>query len=119
MREKMRAHLGSAEGESRFDLKHDRGGIVDIEFMVQYLILAHANTHPELAAYTDNIRQLEALANTGCIAAADANALKTTYIRYRALNHEAILAGQHGGVDREEVADERQLVSRYWAKWMN
>ena len=36
MREKMRAHLGSKAGDAGFDLKHDRGGIVDIEFMVQY-----------------------------------------------------------------------------------
>lgn len=119
MREKMRAHLGSFDDEPRFDLKHDRGGIVDIEFMVQYLILAHAEMHPELAAYTDNIRQLEGLANVGCITAADADALKAAYVRYRALNHEAILAGQHGRVDWEDVADERQLVSHYWANWMN
>jgi Glutamine synthetase adenylyltransferase len=49
MREKMRAHLGSAEGESRFDLKHDRGGIVDIEFMVQYLILILSGCTPRTA----------------------------------------------------------------------
>ena len=49
MREKMRAHLGSKAGDAGFDLKHDRGGIVDLEFMVQYQVLAHAETHPELA----------------------------------------------------------------------
>jgi glutamate-ammonia-ligase adenylyltransferase len=119
MREKMRTHLGGADRESDFDLKHGRGGIVDIEFMVQYLILAHADAYPKLADYTDNIRQLEALATVGCITTADSEALKTAYVRYRALNHEAILAGHHGRVDREYVADERQLVSRYWAKWMN
>lgn len=119
MREKMRQHLGSPDNEPLFDLKHDRGGIVDIEFMVQYLVLAHAKTHPGLAAYTDNIRQLEGLAGVGCMTAADAEALKATYVRYRALNHEAILAGQAGRIDPQWVADERQQVSQFWAKWMN
>jgi len=118
MREKMRAHLASPASESLFDLKHDRGGIVDIEFMVQYQILAHAETHPELAAYTDNIRQLDGLAAVGCVSKHDAEALKAAYVRYRALNHEAILAGRAGRVLPELVDQERQLVEQLWARWM-
>ena len=49
MRDKMHDHLDADVSETSFDLKHDRGGIVDIEFMVQYQILAHAEAHPELA----------------------------------------------------------------------
>jgi glutamate-ammonia-ligase adenylyltransferase len=119
MREKMRAHLGSSAGDSGFDLKHDRGGIVDIEFMVQYQVLAHAEMHPELATYTDNIRQLDGLSGSGCISTVDADALKSAYVRYRTLNHEAILAGRKGRVEIAEVENERQLVEGLWAQWMS
>jgi len=119
MREKMRAHLASSAGDSGFDLKHDRGGIVDIEFMVQYQVLAHAELHPELATYTDNIRQLDGLSESGCISTVDADALKSAYVRYRTLNHEAILAGRKGRVEIAEVENERQLVESLWAQWMS
>ncbi len=119
MREKMREHLGSKAGDASFDLKHDRGGIVDIEFMVQYQILAHAETHPELAAYTDNIRQLNGLSKSGCISTVDADALKTAYVRYRTLNHGAILAGRKGRVAVAAVESERQSVMGLWARWMS
>ena len=119
MREKMRAHLGSKAGDAGFDLKHDRGGIVDIEFMVQYQVLAHAETHPELATYTDNIRQLDGLSESGCISTVDADALKRAYVRYRTLNHEAILAGLKGRAESAEVENERQLVEGLWAQWMS
>ncbi len=118
MREKMREHLASPAGESGFDLKHDQGGIVDIEFMVQYRILASAEMHPELAHYTDNVRQLDGLADAGCIAVNEAEALKAAYVRYRALNHEAILAGRPGRIDDALVSDERAEVTRLWAQWM-
>ena len=119
MREKMRTHLGSSAGDSGFDLKHDRGGIVDIEFMVQYQVLAHAEMHPELASYTDNIRQLDGLSESGCISTVDADALKSAYVHYRTLNHEAILAGRKGRAEIAEVENERQLVEGLWAQWMS
>jgi glutamate-ammonia-ligase adenylyltransferase len=119
MREKMRVHLGGSAGDSGFDLKHDRGGIVDIEFMVQYQVLAHAEMHPELATYTDNIRQLDGLSESGCISTVDADALKSAYVHYRTLNHEAILAGRKGRAEIAEVENERQLVEGLWAQWMS
>ena len=119
MREKMLARLGSKAGDAGFDLKHDRGGIVDIEFMVQYQILAHAETHPELAIHTDNIRQLDGLSKAGCVSTADADALKIAYVRYRTLHHEAILAGRKGRTEFAEVENERQLVEGLWAQWMS
>ena len=119
MREKMRAHLGSKAGDAGFDLKHDRGGIVDIEFMVQYQVLAHAETHPKLATYTDNIKQVDGLSESGCISTVDADALKTVYVRYRTLHHEAILAGRKGRPEFAEVVNERQLVEGLWAQWMS
>ena len=67
MREKMRNHLGSDihnDGSKAFHLKQDTGGIVDIEFMVQYAVLAWSQADPALLTYTDNIRILECLAQS-------------------------------------------------------
>ncbi|MGH8459602.1 MAG: bifunctional [glutamate--ammonia ligase]-adenylyl-L-tyrosine phosphorylase/[glutamate--ammonia-ligase] adenylyltransferase, partial [Nevskiales bacterium] len=60
MRQKMHASLGDRT-PGRFDLKHGRGGITDIEFMVQYAVLRDAAAQPELVRYSDNIRQLDGL----------------------------------------------------------
>ena len=66
MRLRMRRELSKA-GAGQFDIKQDAGGIADIEFLVQYWVLAAANAHPELLTYTDNIRQLEGLAAVGVL----------------------------------------------------
>ena len=58
-----------------FDLKHDRGGMIDIEFMVQYLVLAHAHRRPELVANTGNIALLKLAAELGLIPAAPESSL--------------------------------------------
>ena len=119
MREKMRCYFGSGVNETFFDLKHDRGGIVDIEFMVQYQVLAHAEAYSELATYTDNIRQLDGLSESGCISIADAGMLKRAYVRYRALSHEAILADREGQVSVDVIETERRQVEAIWTKWMS
>ena len=119
MREKMHSHFDAGVNKTGFDLKHDRGGIVDIEFMVQYQVLAHAEAHPELAAYTDNIRQLDGLSQSGCISIRDADVLKRSYVRYRALIHEAILAGRKGRVSVDVIESERRQVEAIWAHWMS
>ncbi len=82
MRAKMRDNLGTRataagtasnafEATAAFDLKHDAGGIVDIEFMVQYAVLAWSGEHPALLEFTDNIRILEGLERAGLIASED------------------------------------------------
>ena len=60
MRKRMRDALGSAESD-RMHLKQDDGGVADIEFVVQYLVLANAAEHPTLLTYTDNVRVLESV----------------------------------------------------------
>ncbi len=90
MRLRMRKELSrSAAGE--FDIKQDAGGIGDIEFLVQYWVLAGAQAHPELLTYTDNIRQLEGLVAVGVIDAATALWLKEAYISYRTVLHHLSL----------------------------
>ncbi len=92
MRLRMRKEL-SCSGPGEFDMKQDAGGISDIEFLVQYWVLAGARAHPQLLTYTDNIRQLEGLAAVGVIDAATALWLKETYINYRSVLHHLSLEG--------------------------
>jgi glutamate-ammonia-ligase adenylyltransferase len=92
MRLRMRKEL-SRSGPKEFDIKQDAGGIGDIEFLVQYWVLAGARAHPELLTYTDNIRQLEGLAAVGMIDEETALWLKETYINYRTVLHHSSLEG--------------------------
>ena len=63
MRDKMRTHLDKSN-QNTVDLKQGPGGLVDIEFLVQYLVLRHAAQHPEIIEYSDNIRVLSQLVQT-------------------------------------------------------
>ena len=92
MRLRMRKEL-SRSGPQEFDIKQDAGGIGDIEFLVQYRVLAGAQAHPELLTFTDNIRQLEGLAAVGMIDEDTALWLKETYINYRTVLHHLSLEG--------------------------
>ena len=76
-----------------FDLKRDPGGIVDIEFVVQYLVLAHAHRFPALTRWSDNIRILDALKETGVLPEHQAAALGSAYLAYRSAVHVAALEG--------------------------
>jgi glutamate-ammonia-ligase adenylyltransferase len=98
----------------KFDLKQDAGGIADIEFMVQYGVLAWAFTHPELLRYTDNIRLLEGLARAGAMTAQDADLLSDIYRVYRAKVHQLTLLKEPIVVDAHAFAEQRQAVMRVW-----
>lgn len=117
MRDKMRAHLSSdAPGKQHavFDLKQDRGGIVDIEFMVQYGVLAWAHETPELTRYPDNVRILEGLAHHGLLPADAAAGLRDAYLQYRARGHRLALANLEAKVADDEFQPERALVMHWW-----
>lgn len=116
MREKMRAQLAPKAGE--IDLKHSPGGLVDIEFLVQYLTLAHAADHPALTRWTDNVRLLETLARTGVLADADAQVLTQAYLALRARGHRLALAQQGGWLATDELAAERARVGALWDAWL-
>jgi glutamate-ammonia-ligase adenylyltransferase len=91
----MRDNLGSQSvGKAEYQLKQDAGGIVDIEFMVQYLVLAHSTTHPDLLTWTDNVRLLETLAAENIMDPEQSDALKQAYIAYRSLAHRRALQNQ-------------------------
>ncbi|MCY0108167.1 bifunctional [glutamate--ammonia ligase]-adenylyl-L-tyrosine phosphorylase/[glutamate--ammonia-ligase] adenylyltransferase [Pseudomonas monsensis] len=125
MRAKMRDNLGSKgtaagtaanafEATAPFDLKQDAGGIVDIEFMVQYAALAWSHNHPPLLRWTDNIRILEELEHEGLMPAEDASLLREAYKAYRSAAHRQALQKDAGVIAGDQFADERRQVLRIW-----
>ncbi len=120
MREKMRSHLGSPEVQQllQFNLKQDRGGIVDIEFLVQYFCLAYAASHPKIITYTDNIRILDALESAAILNEEDAQALREAYKAYRAMGHRQVMQEQSNTLDAETLKEHRTQVSRIWEQVM-
>jgi glutamate-ammonia-ligase adenylyltransferase len=117
MREKMRGELDKPAA-GRFHLKHGRGGIVDIEFMVQYAVLRWAAEVPKLLQWTDNLRLLETLAAAGLVAAQDGQALHDAYFAYRAIAHRCALQDREPDVAADELLEHRQTVSTVWQRLM-
>ncbi|SAM58345.1 Glutamate-ammonia-ligase adenylyltransferase [Cardiobacterium hominis] len=82
MRQKMHDNQ-PAPPEGHFHLKQDAGGLIDIEFIVQYLLLAHSAEEPVLCRMSDNIRQLAALEATGILTSSQAMTLRDNYRKLR------------------------------------
>ncbi len=97
-----------------FDLKQSPGGIVDIEFLVQYLVLLHAHQHAELVRWTDNVRLLDTLAETEIIEASSAVFLKKAYLNYRAAVHRLNLQEAPALVPEEEIRNDSDRVGHLW-----
>uniref|UniRef100_UPI0010A040BF bifunctional [glutamate--ammonia ligase]-adenylyl-L-tyrosine phosphorylase/[glutamate--ammonia-ligase] adenylyltransferase n=1 Tax=Ningiella ruwaisensis TaxID=2364274 RepID=UPI0010A040BF len=93
MRLKMREHLNKST-QSDIDIKQCEGGIVDIEFMVQFWILNHTCKHPRLSTWSDNLRILDDLASEHIIDAHLAEELKRSYLWLRHLGHRIQLSGR-------------------------
>ena len=113
MRSRMRDKLDKSDLD-RFDLKHGVGGIGDIEFLVQYLVLQNAREHPTVFHYSDNIRQLDALAAAACIDNTTAKRLQDIYKAYRLRLHHLALDEQKPLVADNEFGSERKFVSDIW-----
>src|SRR5271166_4832452 len=114
MRARMRRELSRA-GAGQFDVKQDAGGIADIEFLVQYCVLAAAHRYPQLVTHTDNIRQLESLAAVGVIDAATAQWLMEAYRGYRAVLHRLSLEGDGlPVVAASDFAAQRGRIEAIW-----
>ncbi|WP_339843375.1 bifunctional [glutamate--ammonia ligase]-adenylyl-L-tyrosine phosphorylase/[glutamate--ammonia-ligase] adenylyltransferase [uncultured Halopseudomonas sp.] len=129
MRQKMRDNLGTRATsagfaplafteQASFDLKQDAGGIVDIEFMVQYAVLAWSCQHPELLRYTDNIRILDGLRDAGLVSGEDVQRLQEAYKAYRAAAHRLALQKQPGKVSGDQFHDFRRAVMALWQQWL-
>lgn len=115
MRVKMRDHLGSKSTDGDvFHLKQDRGGIVDIEFLVQFLALAYSKDQPELIRFTDNIRILDAAEQLALLPAEDAELLREAYKAYRSVGHRLSLQEQSNVISAQEMQDLRDAVAAIW-----
>jgi glutamate-ammonia-ligase adenylyltransferase len=112
MREKMRTHLDDTR-DDYVNLKHAPGGLVDIEFICQYLVLRYAAACEGLFAVTDNVRQLAALAKTGALTSSQADQLTEAYIAVRGATHHQRL-GCDVGIGAQELSLRRQQVVAIW-----
>jgi [glutamine synthetase] adenylyltransferase / [glutamine synthetase]-adenylyl-L-tyrosine phosphorylase len=106
---------GHPNRSTLFDVKHDRGGMVDIEFIVQYLVLAHASTHPELLDDVGNIELLERAARAGLVDAKAATACAQAYRDFRRMQHVLRLnATRYARVEPETATAQRTAVRALW-----
>lgn len=118
----MRARLRKeqrVEDRSHFDIKQGRGGIVDIEFLVQYLILRHAHRHPEMTRWTDNVRLLQALNEAGILDDTTAYLLRRAYLIFRAMVHRLNMRQQPARVIDDRFSASRRFVIDTWNQFLS
>jgi glutamate-ammonia-ligase adenylyltransferase len=118
MRARMLETHGSRQA-GQMDIKHDRGGIVDIEFMVQYWVLRWAAEHPALIRQTDNIHLLQVLAGEGLLDPKRAAFLEEGYRRYLSLEHHLKLQERGSLLPAAELGDLPERVRRVWQDEFN
>jgi len=117
MRQRMRKELDRSD-EALFDLKHGVGGMGDVEFLVQYLVLHAANTDPGVIFFSDNIRQLDALIAGGILDDTTGQRLQDIYRCYRLQSHRLVLDGQKALCDSDSLRPEREFVVSIWQDWL-
>jgi [glutamine synthetase] adenylyltransferase / [glutamine synthetase]-adenylyl-L-tyrosine phosphorylase len=116
MRERMRQeHLQPVP--EKFDLKQGVGGMVDIEFIVQYLALLHAHEYPEIIRWSDNVRILNALNRTGIINDQTAHILRDGYLTYRAMVHRLSLQNKSAIVTANRFLKLRKIILKVWENY--
>jgi glutamate-ammonia-ligase adenylyltransferase len=113
MRQKLREHHGVASTE----VKHKAGGIVDLEFISQFLVLGYAAKYPALYQYSDNIRILDAAAEAGLMPLAQAQQLQQAYQQLRGISHRQTLAPAQGAAE-EDLSVAEQQVRAAWQQFV-
>jgi glutamate-ammonia-ligase adenylyltransferase len=116
---KMRARMAEEygrKGQVGFDLKQGRGGMVDIEFMVQYIVLLMAREFPSLVRWTDNVRLIQSLAQCGLISDQAAHLLRAAYLTYRAQAHRLGLRDRPAAVPEGTFESLRKGVAGLWRR---
>ena len=116
MRHKMRDHLGGKSGEGEFDLKHDPGGMIDLEFLCQYAVLAMGHETPALLEWSDNMRILETLEASERLSARECQRLREAYLALRSAAHRASLTGEPARGRDEAFQDHRRAVIEAWQR---
>jgi glutamate-ammonia-ligase adenylyltransferase len=113
MRARMTAEPRRGRGE-RFDLKQDPGGLVDIEFLVQYLVLANAWRHNDLAERTGSVELLTAIRQKGLLPEKHAERLISAYLYYRKTINEQNLQERDSFVDADDLGEVQSTVRAIW-----
>jgi len=113
MRRKMRDGLDRSDAES-FHIKQGTGGLVDIEFIVQYAVLRWAHEYPDLTEWTDNARLLERLSKHRLLPEGAADQLWNAYQLYRGVVHRRALQEQGSLIPAAQLAEERAMVRDIW-----
>jgi glutamate-ammonia-ligase adenylyltransferase len=110
-----RVFVGHPNRTTLFDLKHDRGGMVDIEFIVQFWVLLYAAEHPEMVRNTGNIALLRNVSGFGLMSEEEAQTVGNAYRTYRKMQHKLRLDGmEKARAAPEGVAEEQAAVLRLW-----
>ncbi|KLN64374.1 bifunctional [glutamate--ammonia ligase]-adenylyl-L-tyrosine phosphorylase/[glutamate--ammonia-ligase] adenylyltransferase [Vibrio sp. VPAP30] len=117
MRVKMRDHLGGKKA-GRFMLKQDPGGITDVEFLAQYLVLRYSHQEPKLTRWSDNVRIFESMMAQGIMDEGAALALTHAYTTMRDQIHHRNLLNQDADVADAKLVNERGLVTKLWHEWL-
>ena len=113
MRVKMYDNLAK-ESDEYFDLKQSRGGIADIEFISQFLVLNTSSTYDNLITFPDNIRILEQAAKAGLLSEEQTKQLMSAYLDYRGKYHHASLNGKSKVALMSEVEEQAETVKNIW-----
>ncbi len=98
----------------RFDVKHSAGGMVDVEFVVQYLVLAHASLHASLQANSGNIALLLAAQAAGLLPAPIGEQAADAYRQLRRAQHVARLDEQHPQLPLDQLTNEKSATKALW-----
>ena len=112
MRDKLRA--AHADKPDLFDVKHSAGGMVDVEFAVQYLVLAHAQQHASLLANVGNIALLLSAEKVGLLPAGVGEKAGSAYRELRRVQHRARLDEQPTQVPQAELETECASIKALW-----
>jgi glutamate-ammonia-ligase adenylyltransferase len=121
MRQRMMDAHATPAGEraQKFNLKHDPGGLIDVEFIVQYLVLGHAHAHPELCGNLGNIALLQMAADFGLVPTSQAECVRNAYREYRRLQHASRLNEGNSTVDPALVTEQITVVRALWQHVFN
>jgi len=117
MRERMRQELDKS-GAERVDLKQSRGGIVDVEFMVQCGVLLWSGAQAELLKFTDNLNLLDAFARLGLLPDEDVRLLAEAYCAIRQRINHLALQEKPPLTGTDELVAHREAVARIWESFM-
>jgi [glutamine synthetase] adenylyltransferase / [glutamine synthetase]-adenylyl-L-tyrosine phosphorylase len=107
----MQAHRIAAE---RFDVKHSAGGMVDVEFAVQYLVLSQAAAHPAMALNSGNIALLHTAQSEGLLPAHVGDDAANAYRQLRSAQHLARLDEQIPQLELTALPNEQSAVKALW-----